>query len=112
MAFSYTVTAPNTTGVLKSSQQIGPNLVRYRGTFTAGGDVKGTLDLTDTTKTNLGKAAVHVYACGVEVGGGTLTAQHKWKMNVDMDAAAAEGKIGLLLIANNQTGYWWADVVV
>lgn len=112
VAFVYTVTAPVTTGKMKVSQQRGPNIVRYQGTWDAGGVAKGTIDLTDITVTNVGKAAVHVWACGVEVDAGTITSQHKWKMNVDADGTAAEGKIGILLCAVNNTGTWWADVIV
>jgi len=111
VAFAFTVTAAPTTGKRKGVQSAGPNVTHYEGTWTANGtDVSGTIDLTTAT-TNLTVLASKILRCEVAVSTGTITSNIKFKPTVDKAGTAADGKIGILLFATDNTGTWWADVV-
>lgn len=112
MAFSYTVTAAYTTGKLKSAQgNEKPALIHYEGTWTMGGDTKGSIDLTNTTKANVNIAAVKIYRWDFAINTGTVTTCPKAKPDVDLDGVAKLGCIGLLVVPNDNIGTFWADVV-
>lgn len=113
MAFAYTVDAVMTTGKMKYCQKVGPNMIRYTGTFTlTAPTTSGTIDLTDTTKTNVVIAATKITAYDVLITSGTVTAQLESKPNAIGAGTAADGKIGILVAATDIVGTWWADVVV
>ena len=113
--FAFTVNAAySTTRKKRSSTSIRePNVIHYEGTWDAatGTVILGTIDLTDTTVTNLPIAATHILRCGVFVDTGTASDQMCYQPNVDESAVAAEGKIGILVCVNDNKGTWWADVV-
>lgn len=112
----FTIDNPQTTGHRKNAQMIGPNLCRYTGTWVANGtDTSITIDLTDATKPStgtLGKVAVLIDAFGVHVDGGTVTELLTCKPNVNKAGASNPGMIGILVCATDNTGTWWADVVI
>lgn len=113
MAFAYTVDAPDTTGRSKDSRTRGPNLLVYTGTYTlTAPTTSGTIDLTDTTKTNLPVAAVSVKEYEIHITDGTVTDDIKARPNYDGTGVAAAGKIGILLAAADNVGTWSALVVV
>jgi len=99
MAFSCTADTPS--GVRKGTNSIFGHLALSTGTFTAGGDTKGTLS---TTYTGLSR----VIACGINVDTGTVTSEVRSKPNVDMDGTAALGAVGILAMATDNVGTWWA----
>jgi hypothetical protein len=112
MALLYTVDAPDTTGRNKNAQMMGPNVMRYTGTWDANGEVTGTIDLTDTTVTNVGMAAKDVLAYGVHVAVGTIASIVATAPNLTGGGGAGPGKIGIITCAVDNTGTWWADVVI
>ena len=113
VAAYFTVDAPYTTGRRKNVQTVGPNLLRYTGTWVANGtDTSITIDLTDTTVTNLSIAAVKISAYGVHVDAGTIASEVSTKPNVTKTGASGPGKIGILACQTDHTGTFWADVVV
>jgi hypothetical protein len=113
MAFAYTVDEPMATGKMKKTQNIKQNVIRLTGTFTfTPATVKGTIDLTDTTKSGIYKAATKVSAYDVLITSGTVSDQLTSGPNMDEDGVAAAGKIGILASANDIVGTWWADVVI
>ena len=116
VAAYFTIDNPQTTGRRKNAQMIGPNLCRYTGTWVANGtDTTITIDLTSAAAPStgtLGKVAVLIDAYGVHVDAGTVTETLLTKKNVDKTDTAAPGKIGILLCATDNTGTWWADVVI
>jgi hypothetical protein len=112
MAFAYTVDAPDTTGTSKDCRMRGNNYIVYTGTYTfTAPTTSGTIDLTDTTKTNLPIAASKVKEFEIHITDGTVTDDIKARPNYDGTGAAAAGKIGILLAANDDVGTWSALVV-
>jgi hypothetical protein len=111
MAFDYTVDAADTTGRAKKNQMVRENIILYTGTYTAGGDTAGTIDLTDTTKTNVTVAATKIVRFGIYPHTGTVTAAMKVKPNSTHVPADSAGKIGIVLMANDHVGTWWAECV-
>lgn len=113
MAFAYTVDAPDTTGVLKDSQTRGPTLLVYTGTFTfTAPTTSGTIDLTDTTKTNLNVAAASIKEFDIHLTDGTETDDIKARANYTGAGVAAAGQLGILLAAIDNEGTWSALVIV
>lgn len=114
MAFSYTVDAPPSAGNRRHNcQSVGPNLVLYSGTATMGGDATGTIDLTDTTKANLNKAATSILMFSIHNTENSAE-DCQAKKNVTGAGAAAAGKIGILKVADvtNNTFEWEALVSI
>jgi hypothetical protein len=96
MAFSYTTDTPD--GTRTGTEGIFAGMILKSGTWTAGGDVVGTI-VTGLTK---------IIAHGTNVDTGTLTSEHTSKKNVVGAGTAANGSIGILVCATNNVGSWFA----
>lgn len=81
-----------------SLRTLAAKLTLRRGTWTAGGATKGTIE-TGLTQ---------VFISSLKVDAGTITSQFTCKDNVDLDGNALEGAIGILVSAVDNTGTWWA----